>query len=300
MSSDTELWTFRHEPRSLKNMALDPDVRKKLKKVIREVPNIILHGKPGTGKGTFTHILLKETGYDKLWVNASDETGIDVIRDKVKSFATSMGITPIKIIIMNEADSLTSGPQGSQKALRQLMEDVHKVTRFIFLANYVQNIIPELKSRCSVIEMKPAPGKEILTLCEKVLKSERVKYNKSTVVNIIKKSYPDIRKTIFALQENTEEGQLISDVVDKSEVVYESVLKSILVKDPEHVRNVLKSNVIDYIGLYEYLFENVGKFTSPADAILEIGEHSYRDNVVAIKEINFIHMVVSMLKKGII
>jgi hypothetical protein len=71
-------------------------------------------------------------------------------------------------------------------------------------------------------------------------------------------------------------------------------------KDPEEVRSVIKNNTIDYGGLYEYLFENVGEFSNPASAILEIGEHSYRDNIVAIKEINFIHMVVSMLNKGIL
>jgi DNA polymerase III delta prime subunit len=182
-----------------------------------------------------------------------------------------------------------------------LMEDVHKITRFILLANYEHNIIPELKSRCQIIELTPAPGNEIMTLCERVLKSERVKYKKSTLVNIIKKCHPDIRKTIFALQENTnEDNALTSDIVSRSEVIFENIMKSILAKNPESVRNLLKNNVIDYIGLYDHIFDNVGEFKSPADAILHVGEHLYRDSSVAIKEVNFIHMVVSMLQQGVI
>jgi len=237
--SNFDLWTFKHEPKKLDQMALDPVLKRKLNKVIKDVPNLILYGKPGVGKGTFTHILLKETGYDHMWINASDQTGIDTIRDQVKSFATSMGITTVKIVVLNEADSLTSSAQGSQKILRQLMEDVHNITRFILLANYESNLIPELKSRCQVIEMLPAPGTEIMALCERILKSERIQYNKANVVSIIKKCHPDIRKIIFTLQQNTEDGVLTSDMISRSEEVYSNILTAIISKDPEKVRGIL-------------------------------------------------------------
>jgi replication factor C small subunit len=293
----SDIWTFKYEPQKFDDIILSDSVRGKLKKAIQELPNIILYGKPGVGKGTFMHVLLKETGIDYLWVNASDERGIDVMRDKIKSFSTALGISGIKIVVMNEGDALTT---DAQKMLRQLIEDVHKITRFMFLANYEHMFIPEIKSRCQVIEVAEPPGTEILKLCERILKSENVKYERSTVVSIIKKCYPDIRNTIWRLQENTINGILKGDTITHSENVFKNVLGLMLQKDLDGIRKFLRSNVVDYIGLYGYLFENAGEFASPGDAILEIGEHLYRNDRMAIKEINFIHMVVSMMKGGVL
>jgi len=296
MSNNSDIWTFVHEPKTFDNLILNKDIRPKLRKAFKKVPNLLLYGKPGVGKGTFTHIFLKETKLDYMWVNASDETGIDVMRDKIKSFATSMGVTPLKIVVLNEADSLSSGPQGAQKMLRQLMEDVQKITRFILLANYEHLFIPEIKSRCPPIEISNPPGVEIFKFCENILKSERVKYNKQTLMNIIKKCYPDIRKTVSVLQENSIDGVLKGDIISKSEDTFKKILELLKSGNLDVLRKTLKSNVIDYIGLYGFLFENVGDFSSPGDAIIEIGEHLYRNDSMAIKEINFIHMVIKMMK----
>ena len=298
--SKSDIWTFIHEPKEFKDLILNKDIKPKLKKALKEVPNLLLYGKPGVGKGTFTHMLLRKTCYDYLWVNASDDTGIDTMRDKIKSFATSMGITPLKVVVLNEADSLSSGQQGAQKMLRQLMEDVQKITRFILLANYEHLFIPEIKSRCQVIEMSNPPGGEIYKLCEKILKSERVKYDKKTLINIVKKCYPDIRSTIWGIQGNTINNVLKSDIISRSEEVFKEILEMIKNGDLDSLRKLLRSNVIDYIGLYGFLFDNAGEFKSPGDAIIEIGEHLYRNDSMAIKEINLIHMAVKMMKGGVI
>lgn len=97
-----EIWTFKYEPKNLKEMIVSEDVKKILESIIKDVPNILIYGKPGTGKGTFTNILLKETGYDYIKINASDENSIDDVRTKIKSFATSLGITDKKIVYLNE------------------------------------------------------------------------------------------------------------------------------------------------------------------------------------------------------
>jgi len=298
--SKSDIWTFIHEPKKFENLILNSNIRPKLKKAFKEVPNLLLYGKPGVGKGTFTHIFLRETGLNYIWVNASDEAGIDTMRDKIKSFATSLGTTDLKIVVLNEADSLTSGQQGAQKMLRQLIEDVHKITRFILLANYEHLFIPEIKSRCQVIEISDPPGVEIFKFCEGILKSEKVKYNKGTILQIVEKCYPDIRKTVWTLQENTIDNVLIGSLVSRSESIFADILGLIKKGSLEELRKYLKSNVIDYIGLYEFLFDNVGDFKSPGDAIIEIGEHMYRNDNVSIKEINFMYMVVKMMKYGIV
>lgn len=297
MAIDRRIWTFKYEPKSIEEMVLNDDIKPVLTEAIDKVPNMLLYGTPGVGKGTFTNILLKTTGFDKMWINASDSTGIDAIRDKVRPFATSMSLSPLKIVVLNEADSLTSGPQGAQKMLRQLMEDTEKICRFIIMCNYIHFIIPELLSRFSTCTMKidNPPKKEIGKLCLKILKSEKIKYTGKDVVAIVEKCYPDIRKTINVLQQNTINGVLKGSKISQSEGLWQKVLHLILKKDIENVRKEIKSNYVDYPDLYKFLYENAGEFKEPGGAIMMIGEHLYRDSTVAIKEVNFMHMVVEMM-----
>ena len=135
---DQSIWCFKYAPQKLDDMILSEESKKVLQKVILECPNVLLVGKPGTGKGTFVDIFLKETGYDFMKINASDENSIDIVRDKIKSFATSLGITNKKIVYINESDFLS---QNAQAGCRDLTETVQKNTRFFFLANYPQKII---------------------------------------------------------------------------------------------------------------------------------------------------------------
>ena len=301
---NSRIWSFYYEPKIIDDMVLNEDIRKRFKKFVDEIPNIMLYGSPGIGKGTFAHILLEQTKLPKLWINASDETGIDAMRDKVRSFATAMGSHgDLKIVVLNEGDSLTSGMQGSQKMLRQLMEDVQKITRFILLCNYDRYIIPELRSRFTTLKVENPPKSDIAKFCLKILKSEKIKLTKETVTHIktiVEKCYPDIRKTVNVLQENCIDGILGGSRLSASEGIWDKVLKGIVSQDLENVRQILKSNYIDYNELYNYLFENAGIFKEPGGAILLIGEHLHRNTISDIKEINFMHMVVDMVYKKVI
>jgi DNA polymerase III delta prime subunit len=298
--SDKRIWSFVYEPTEFDEMILNKEVRVKLNKALDENPNLMLFGRAGVGKGTYAHIYLKHTGYDYLWVNASDETGIDTMRDKVKSFATSLGVTPLKIVVLNEADSLSQGAQGAQKMLKQLIEDVQGITRFIFLTNRIEVMMEELQSRCQVIEINNPPAKEIFLFASKILKSEKIKFEKKTLLSIIKKCYPDIRKTVWAIQENSINGKLIGDTIHASEALWKDILDRILARDAEHVRNLLRSNYVDYVALYEYLYNNAGEFNEPGGAILLIGDHLISDSNVAIKEINFMHMIIQMILQKVV
>lgn len=295
----TRIWSFEYEPTTLKEMILDSVIKAKLEKAIEELPNLLLYGQPGVGKGTFTHILLRHTGLEYKWLNASDTTGIDTIRDIVRPYCFAGG-SKIKIVIFNEADSLTSGPQGAQKMLRQLIEDVQGIARFIFLANYVQNIIPEIKSRCQTITLDNPPVKEIGLFMSRILKKEKIKYDSKTLVSIIKKCYPDIRKTIWTIQENSIDGVLVDTHVYSTEQTFQNILKAIKDKDIDEIRTLIKKNYINYTQLYEYLYENVGEFDSPGGAIIEIADHIRWTTTVANEEINFMHMIMRMYSSKII
>ena len=211
-----------------------------------------------------------------------------------------MCMKDMKIVVLNEADSLTSGPQGSQKLLRQLIEDTYKICRFVLICNYENNIIPELKSRTQVIKFENPPKSEIGKLLLKILKTEGIRYQGKDVMDIIQKCYPDIRKTINVLQENSIDGELTGSRIFASEVVFEKILSLILKNDLDGVRETIKSNFIEYDDLYSFLYEHAGEFKQPGLAILGIGEHLYRNNQVAIKEINFIHMIVDFIYKKVI
>jgi DNA polymerase III delta prime subunit len=295
-----KLWEYKYAPTKFEDMILNDNVKAKLSKALKNLPNLMLYGPPGTGKGTFTNILLDHTSFDNMWINASDETGIDVIRDKVKSFSTALGMTVMKIVVFNEADSLSQGSQGAQKMLKQLMEDVEKTCRFVYLTNDLNLMTDALKSRCQVIEMSNPPLKDIGTYASKILKQENIKFDTKVLVSIIKKCYPDIRKTVSSLQENVINGELKNDRVISSDQIFGEILKMVINQDLENIRKTLRSNYIDYVGLYEFFYENVGEFKSPGGAILKIGDHLRWNREHANKEINFMHMVMQMIWEKIV
>lgn len=299
--SKEEIWSFKYEPTSIDDMILNDEIKPKLQKAIVEKPNMLLYGSAGVGKGTFTHIFLKETGLDHMWVNASDKTGIEYIRSDVRPYANAPDINNnLKVVVFNEADALSSGQSGAQKILRQLMEDTYKLTRFIFLANYDQYIIPEIKSRCEVIAVDRPPRERIGLFALKILKSEGIQFDKKTVMEIVDKCYPDIRKTIWSIQENSINGKLVNTNTYSSENVFRDILNHMKEKDPNLVRSDLKNNYINYIQLYEYLYDNAGEFTAAGNACIAIGEAMRWDGSVANKEINFMAMFSQMLTNGAI
>jgi len=296
-----KMWVFEYAPKTFEEALYNEEIKPKLKKALEEIPPLLLYGGPGVGKGVFARLIIDKTKFDYIWINASDHTGIDTIRERVRPFATAMAMTKLKLVIMNEADSLTSGPQGSQKMLRQLMEDTHKICRFIFLCNYEANIIPELKSRCQVIKIDNPPKKEIGKLCVSILKKEGIAYGDGkNVVEIVKKCYPDIRRTLMVLQENSIDGKLSGSRMSASEVVYEQILKYMMEKDLDTVRELIKNNFISYEELYIFLYENVGIFQQPGMAILLIGKYLYKNVTVAIKEINFMAFFMEMIINKVI
>jgi DNA polymerase III delta prime subunit len=295
---EQEIWSFKYEPTKLEDMILNETVRKKLEKAVTEKPNIILYGKPGTGKGTFTNIFFNITGCDKLWINASDETSIETIRSKVNpySHAPSPGI---KYVVFNESEALSSGKSGAQKMLKEVIEQVHTKTRFLFMTNEIHNMNSAILSRCMEINLDSPPIGDIGRFMSKILKSENVAFDKKVFIDIIKTCYPDIRKTIWTMQENTYDGKLNSSEVYSAEALFAEILKYMLDKDVENLRSAVKNNYINYKQLYEFLFEKAGEFKSPGGAILQIGDH-LRWHPAGNPEINFIHMVFDMMWKKII
>ena len=293
----TDIFTFKYEPQSISEMIIHKDIQPVLEKFIIEQPNIMLIGPAGVGKGTFTNIFLKETGLDSIKINCSDETGVDGMRNKVRSFATALGISRLKVCILNECDFLSI---NGQALLRSLMEEVQDITRFIFMCNYGHKMLPEIKSRCQVVELNSPPAKRIYEHCTDILTKENITIkNPKAIVEVIKKLYPDIRRIINTLQMSVSDKALDIIKYESNSNLYEQFIAKMKEGDLEGIRKLIRNNIINYTELYSVLFENVNEFKAPGDGILLIAEYLYRDSMVAIKEISFIGMVVDGIKKGI-
>ncbi len=174
-----ESWIEKFRPKKLKDVISQEEIILSLKKVIltKNIPHLLFFGPSGCGKTSTILALARELFSDKYWedrvieLNASDERGIKVVRDKIKTYAKnsinkSDDIPPWKIIILDEADTMTS---DSQFALRKIMEDYSKVTRFCIICNYHNKIIDPIISRCSLFRFRPIPRKLIKKKINKYL-----------------------------------------------------------------------------------------------------------------------------------
>lgn len=301
----TDIWCEKWEPKTIDDMILNPLVKEQLKKAMVELPNLLISGPPGVGKGTFFNILRRTVNPDCIRINCSDETSVDNVRTKIKSFATGMGTSPLKIVYLNEADFLST---AALAALRDLIEQVYGMTRFIFLVNndtfpacYDQDVLRAIKSRLQPIRLDNPPAPEIFKHVMKMLTKEGVKvHDKKVVVDVVKALYPDIRGIINTLQLNTTNKELKTVTVIGNNDTYAEVLAAMKAKDPNKIREVLRSNAVRYPDLYNFLYENIGDFKDIGNAIILIGEALYRDATISIKEIGFLRMVMLMIRDKVV
>jgi DNA polymerase III delta prime subunit len=301
-SVNTDLYEFKYCPKTFDEIILHPGIKDALKKVINEIPNCTIAGPPGCGKGTLMSVLIKTNKIEVLRLNGSDTNGVDDIRDRVKPFAESMGFNGVlKLVYINEADRLSS---AAQDMLRDLIERVQDITRFILLCNHPERITDEVKSRCPLIIFPDPPIKEIVLKCINILKSEKVTFDNKDVITLVKSTFPDIRHTINMLKFNVNDGILSSklNIVSVNEV-YQEVLDAMLSRDPSNVRKCLRNNPIDYIKLYSFLYDKLIDtkevvFKNDFIAIAEIAEGAYRNDIISIKEIGFMNVFFKILKQN--
>jgi len=203
------LWIEKYRPKKLEDFCISQTSNlvaflKKCKES-NEIPNMLLSGNPGIGKTTIAKIIVNELlDCDYLYINASDENGIDTIRSKVTSYARTKSLYDIKVIILDECDGLT---QDGQRALRNVMEEYSAITRFILTANYKHRIIPALQSRCQTFDINHDKAPIISRLVH-IGEQEKVSCGLGDVQKIVEDNFPDIRKTINVFQKNVTDGNL--------------------------------------------------------------------------------------------
>ena len=287
------LWVEKYRPNKLDDYVGNEHLKTKVAGYIEtgDVPHLLLYGKAGTGKTTLAKLIVKSIECDYMIINASDENGVDTLREKIKNFASSMGFKPYKIMILDEADYLT-GP--GQAILRNLMETFSGHCRFILTCNYVEKIIEPVQSRCQTFQIIPPTKKDVAVQVSKILKNEEIEFDVKDLVPIIDAAYPDIRKILNTCQLNSNKGKLMVDVQNLLDNDYKAKIVEIL-SSKDDKRNkymklrqtIIDSKVTDFTDLYTTLYNKVEEYAgeNTSNVILLLGDGVNKSATAIDKEI---------------
>jgi replication factor C small subunit len=304
-NTNLNIWVEKYRPKSVKGMILPVKLQNYFNKIIetKTIPNMLLHSvKPGPGKTSLTKALCKDLGIKYLYINTSLERGIDVLRENIQSYATTMSMDGgVKVAILDEFDGAN---EILQKALRASMEEFAETCRFMLTCNNLSKVIEPIRSRCemtdfnfndeSIIkELKPKIIKRLIG----ILSNEKIKYDESTVIKIVDVYYPDIRNMIKICQQFSTMNGVISDDIFKFKQVEEELLNLILAKKLVSVRKFIIDHGYSYDQLYKWLFDNlIPKVTKKPQMILEIASYMHESPRSLDPEITFTACLIKCLE----
>lgn len=300
------LWTEKYRPARLEDYIFHDESQKKaFTRMVAEkqIPNLLLTGSAGTGKTTIAKIIVDELGLDatdSMIINASDENSVDTIRDKIKAFVSSFAMGDFKVVHLEEADYITAQGQG---ILRRMMEEFSDTARFILTCNYENKIIPPIKSRCQHFRFKAANRDDVTEYVANILINEKVKFSIDQLDKYISIGYPDIRKIVNLVQQNTHEKRLNGPNIESESGDYKFQLIDLIERDKWiDARKLICDNVVgeQYEEVYRFLYENLHRAPKFTDrdkweaGIVTIADHLYKDSIVSDREINTAAMLIKL------
>ena len=296
VNTDNSLLNEKYRPIVLDDYVGNDKLKSSIAKQLEQndIQNYLLYGPAGTGKTTLAKLIVKNLDCDYLYINASDERGIETIRDKVSGFASVMSFKSIKVVILDEADFLTIQAQAS---LRNIVESFSRTTRFIMTCNYVERIIDPLQSRCQVLKIVPPTKKEVAVHLAGICDKEGIKYEPTAIGKIVNQYYPDLRKMLNTIQTSSTKGKL---ELDDSLLVSSSYLATILGELKKSkpsftgIRQIIaNSNVDDFDELFRFLYDNASEVLPNKEGTLAIliNDHQYKANFRIDKEINAMSLI---------
>lgn len=292
------LWVEAYRPQKIDDCIL-PETQKNIFKEMvgnKDIPNMLLCGGPGMGKTTIAKALVNEMGLDLMFINASLESGIDVLRTKIMNFASTVSFSGgVKIVILDEADY--TNPQSFQPALRGFIEEFSNNCRFIFTCNYKNRIIPPLHSRCTVVEFKieksekPKLMQEFFNRIRHILKNENIKYDGKVIAAVITKYFPDYRRVLNELQRYSVSGNIDEGILANVHELNMAELKTSLVeKDWNRMRKWVVANLDNdsstiFRKIYDVLLPEVNEVPH---LVLLLADYQYKASFVVDQEINMV------------
>jgi len=304
---ETFLWVEKYRPNTVDSCILPNELKETFGEYVnnKSIPNLILSGGPGVGKTTIAKAMIKQINATYMMINGSEESGIDVLRTKIKNFASTVSLEGgRKYIILDEADYLNA--QSTQPALRGFMEEFHKNCGFILTCNYKNRLIEPLHSRCSVVDFvipnkeKPILAREFFESVTQILKKENIKYDKRVVIELATKYFPDWRRILNELQRYSASGQIDAGLlVNISEVNIHELMVSLKKKEFTNVRKWIVQNLDNdpvriYRLIYDSLYDFVDDSTIP-HAVICLADYSYKSAFVADQEINLLACLTELM-----
>ena len=307
---ETFLWVEEYRPKDVRSCILPKNLKNTFLEFIKkgDIPNLILSGGPGVGKTTIAKAVLDEIGATYMMINGSEESGIDVLRTKIKNFASTVSLHGgRKYIILDEADYLN--PQSTQPALRGFMEEFHKNCGFILTCNYKNRLIPALHSRCGVVEFtipnseKPKLASQFFKRVEIILQEKNVKYDKRVIAEVINKHFPDWRRILNELQRYSVSGTIDAGIlVNISEVNIKELMLSMKNKEFTNVRRWVVDNLDnDPVRLLKSIYDNMYEYVdgpSIPHVVVILGEYQYKSAFVADQEINMLACLTEVMARA--
>lgn len=296
--ADEFLWVERYRPRSIDDCILPEDQRAVFNQFLEkdEIPNMLLCGGAGMGKTTVARALCEQLGCDYIVINGSEESGIDMLRTKIRNFASSVSFSgKIKVVILDEADYLN--PNSTQPALRGFIEEFSKNCRFIFTCNFKHRIIAPLHSRTTVIEFKmaksdrPKIAAQFHRRAMEILEAEGIAADAKSVARLIERFFPDYRRILNELQRYSSGGVIDEGVLSSlSEVNLKELVEALREKDFKRMRSWVVNNQDSdpqtiFRRLYEQLTDHVKQVPQ---LILLLADYQYKSAFVADQEINLV------------
>ena len=296
------LWVEKYRPSNLDTYIGNEHLKSKVKVYLEsgDLPHLLLYGRAGTGKTTLAKLLVNNIDCDYLYINASDENSVEVVRDKVKNFASTLGFQEMKVIILDECDYITP---NAQAALRNLMETFSKHCRFILTCNFVERIIDPIQSRCQSFQIIPPDRKQVAVHMSNILQSESITSDNKDIVTLVNGGYPDIRRVINSAQRQVVDNKLVIDKAMITQNDYKlSLLEILKTQDKKNsfknIRQLIAdSKVTDFSDLFRLLFDTIDDWGKGhiAECILLLSQYQQSDAVVVDKEINIMAMFTEII-----
>ena len=259
------LYVEKYRPRKLADCILPRDVYDTLSQFVQagDFPNLLLTGSAGLGKTTVARALCEELGADYLFVNASEQNGIDMLRTTIRDFASTVSLNgAVKVVILDEADYLSA---AAQPALRGFVEEFSKNCRFIYTCNFKNKILNALHSRTAVVEFKISKedkprvaGQFFKRVCD-ILTNENITFDKKAVAELVQRHFPDFRRTLNELQRYAASGTIGVDVLAKSSVeTIKELITALREKDFKKARSwVVANSDIETNVIIRLLYDNL-------------------------------------------
>ena len=303
------LWVEEYRPKTIDDCILPQSLKTLFTSFIEkgELSNLLFSGTAGIGKTTVAKALCQQLNCDWIMINGSEEGGIDVLRNKIKNFASTVSLSGgKKVVILDEADYLN--PQSTQPALRGFIEEFHKNCRFILTCNFKNRIIEPLHSRFSNIEFKiankdkPKLASKLFERATYILKEQNVDFEKEVLAELIKKHFPDFRKLINELQRYSVAGTIDAGIlVNVSDENLKTLVSHLKGKEFGDMRKWVVNNIDNdpvkvFRKIYDSMYESLQPETIP-HAVLIIADYQYKSAFVADQEINLVACLTEIMSQ---